>query len=153
MKNFKYLQIAIVALLLVGAVSCTVIEEGYYEEDRYSNRNSSRYYDNQYYGSTSPYIILERDPWTGRYYQASPGRVYGTPYGTYDNRTYNNSRYNNRRYDNRSNSNTYRNNSNNSTYRNNNTYSEQRQQQEQQREENVNKMRESKESILGKKKD
>ncbi len=142
MKNLKYLQLALIVTLLVTAVSCTVSRGSYYEEDPYNN---SRYYGNTpYYGNGSNYIILERDPFTGQYYEALPrGGSYpyrSNNYGTYNNTYRNYDRRNDRQ-------------SSTTTTRNDNNYNEQRQKQEEQRQEEVNKMREAKGSVLGKKKD
>ena len=144
MKHLKYFQFAVIITLMVTAVSCTVAREGYYDEDPYAS--GSRYYGSSpYYGNGGNYIILERDPYTGQYYEAIPRGGYYPNRSSNIYRNYNNT---NRNYDRRNDR------TSNNTYRNNNVdYSQQRQQQAEQRQENINKMRSSKESVLGKKKD
>ena len=149
MKRFPFLPAALIAILTVVAVGCTVPYEtagGGYYEDRVDHRGG-------YYGSPygSNVIVVERDPYTGRYYEVNPygnsryyrGGAYGAPHGgrvIYDNRS-NNSRYNN----------SVR---NGGTYRNNDVQRQQQaQQREQQRQADVRQMESTKESILGKKKD
>lgn len=153
MKRFPFLSVALIGVLMVVAVGCTVPYEtaggGYYEErvDR-----------GGYYGSPygSNVIVVERDPYTGRYYEVNPYRSYGYPAGGrnvyvnprdsryYDSRNYNNNR--GTRYDN--------NVRNGGTYRNNDAARQQQaQQREQQRQADVRQMESTKESILGKKKD
>ncbi|MGV3658167.1 MAG: hypothetical protein ACO1NX_09435 [Chitinophagaceae bacterium] len=147
MKRFPFLSTALIAVLAVVAVGCTVPYEtagGGYYEDRVDRGG--------YYGSPygSNVIVVERDPYTGRYYQVSPYGSYGYPAG--GNRYYD-SRYNNNRNVNRGTR--YNNNvRNGGTYRNNDAQRQQQaQQREQQRQADVRKMESTKESILGKKKD
>ncbi|MDQ3842673.1 MAG: hypothetical protein M3342_01465 [Bacteroidota bacterium] len=87
MKNHRFLQLVVILVLMVTAVSCTAIREGYgYGDDQYESR-SSRYYGNRdAYGNNV--IIVERDPYTGRYYEVSP---YSSYYGSrmYPYRSYN----------------------------------------------------------------
>lgn len=151
MKRFPFLSAALIAVLMVVAVGCTVPYEtagGGYYEDR-PDRGG-------YYGgySNSPYnsnvIVVERDPYTGRYYEVSPygSYPYGGGRGVYvaprnNGRYYNNrdTRYNNSVRD-------------GGAYRNDNVQRQQQaQQREQQRQADVRQMESSKESILGKKKD
>lgn len=89
MKNFNFLQVVIAGLLLVTAVSCTPTQYATYDED--DNYTTSRrplanriYVDDPYAGT----VILERDPWTGRYYQVAPGGFY-SPY-RWNDRYFNN---------------------------------------------------------------
>lgn len=133
MKHFNFLSTVIVVLLMVTAVSCTTMrgtgDNGYYDTGVSSNRV---YVDDPYRGT----VVLERDPYTGRYYEVNTyGSVY-SPYG-YRNNRYGN---NNRRYN--------RNNGyyNNNGYSNNNT--DQRQSQEQKREQD-NKREDARKKILG----
>ncbi len=151
MKRFPFLSAALIAVLAVVAVGCTVPYEtagGGYYEDR-ADRGG-------YYGSPygSNVIVVERDPYTGRYYQVSPYGSYG--YGTGGGRYYD-PRYNNPRYNNNHNVNRgtrYNNVRNGGAYRNNDAQRQQQaQQREQQRQSDVRQMESTKESILGKKKD
>jgi len=149
MKRFPLLSVALIAVLMVVAVGCTapLNTSGGYYEDRVERGG--------YYGSPygSNVIVVERDPYTGRYYEVNPhtgysyrtGGVYAAPRGgrvIYDNRN----RNNNTRYNNSV--------RNGGTYRNNDAQRQQQaQQREQQRQADVRKMESTKESILGKKKD
>lgn len=116
MKNTKILLMALVAVSAVFAVSCTpaqqVSDYGYDQRPVY----------NSPYGSNV--IVVERDPYTGRYYQVNPNNGYylNDPYynnrnysGGYYDPYYNNRTYSNRRYDRR-------------VYSNNNTNTEVRKQ-------------------------
>ena len=148
MKRFSFSLVAVMVTLMVLAASCSMpmgATGGYYEEDAPVRGNV---YYSQPYGSNV--IVVERDPYTGRYYEVSPyGRSYGNVYGNsypYRNnrRVYNNGGAYNRNYD-----------------RNNVQQRQQQQQQrveqlhqqQEQRRETVRQMDNSKESILGKKKD
>lgn len=91
MKRFNFLLVVVV--LLVTAVSCTTM-----------TRTQDGYYDQQagVYGPT----VLQRDPWSGRFYGANP---YGSYYGNrYYGGGYNMNRRNNAYY-NRGNNNVYSN--------------------------------------------
>ena len=149
MKRFPFLSMALIGVLMVVAVGCTVPYEtagGGYYEDRVDNGS--------YYGS--PYgnnvIVVERDPYTGRYYEVSP---YGSSVYPYGGRgVYTTPRGNSRYYNNRDTR--YNNNvRNGGSYRNDNTQYRQQQteQRQQQRQADVRQMESTKESILGKKKD
>lgn len=119
MKRFNFLLVAIALVLTVTAVSCTTMagtQDDYYDGQRvYSNRV---YVEDPYRGT----VVLERDPWTGRYYEVggySPNytygnRVYSRGYRTYGS-NYPASRRNNGGYYNNVNNN---NNSNNNQYNN-----------------------------------
>ncbi len=102
MKNFNFFSISIIALLTVTAISCTTLQETTGEYDEYNEGRTSRrvYVDQSYYGSDQ--IILQRDPFTGRYYQVSPHGYYPST-SQYYGRNYSNRNYN------------YRNNSNQRT--------------------------------------
>lgn len=148
MKRFPFLPAALIAILAVVAVGCTVPYEtagGGYYEDRVERGG---YYGGGAYGSNV--IVVERDPYTGRYYQVSPYGSYGYPArgGRYYDSRYNNNHNVNRgaRYNN--------NVRNGGSYRNNDVQRQQQaQQREQQRQADVRQMESTKESILGKKKD
>lgn len=152
MKRFPFLSAALIAVLMVVAVGCTIPYDtaGGYYEDRPDRGGYYGGYSNSPYGSNV--IVVERDPYTGRYYEVSP---YGaTPYGYGGGRGVyvaprNNTRYNNNR-DTRYN-NTVR---DGGSYRNNEVQRQQQtQQREQQRQAEAKQMESTKESILGKKKD
>ena len=155
MKRFSFLQVVVLAALLVVVASCSTPmgTSGDYYEDAPTRRNV--YYADPYYGGVNT-IIVERDPYTGRYYQVSPGlygnRVYGAPAYPYGGRRYNggNRYYNNRNYNNNRNSNSNR---NNGYYR---TYPQtQRQQPPQtpaQRQQTIQQRQDAKDAILGPKK-
>jgi hypothetical protein len=83
MKRFKILPVAIVLVLMVAAAGCTTVREA--DGDEYYERVSSSpgrvYVDDPYRGT----VVLERDPYTGRYYEVSPyGTYQGSRYRTYD---------------------------------------------------------------------
>jgi hypothetical protein len=103
MKHSNLLPAVFALLLVVAAVGCTTVggaQDEYYEQ-RSTVGGNRVYVDDPYRGT----VVLERDPFTGRYYEVSP---YGAPYGAYNNnriyrgnsgyygRTYNNRNYNNR---------------------------------------------------------
>lgn len=102
MKNNTFLSMALVAVLMVALVGCTTMQgaqDEYYETSRVQSAPSRVYVDDPYnYGRT---IVMERDPYTGRYYEVGSTGIYNNSISTYDPR-YNNTRINsNRRYDNR----------------------------------------------------
>ena len=79
MKRFTFLQVGLLAALLVTIVSCSTprsTSDEYYED---APAGGNVYYANPYSGGVNT-IIVERDPYTGRYYQVSPG-YYGGGYG------------------------------------------------------------------------
>ena len=81
MKNLNFLSVVVALVLMVTAVSCVTPLQGGYDDDYYSTerRTSDRIYVNDpYYGT----IVLERDPYSGRYYQVSPYGYY-SPFDTY----------------------------------------------------------------------
>ncbi len=84
---------ALIAVIMVVAVSCSTMQrttDDYYATDEPARRYMYNSYGNQV-------IVLERDPYTGRYYQVSPYGYYsGSPYSNdyrYYNRNYNNRYY------------------------------------------------------------
>jgi hypothetical protein len=101
MKRFSFLQVVVLAALLVTVASCGA--PMYSEGDPYGNApaQANVYYGDPYYGGVNT-IVVERDPYTGQYYQVSPGYygsgVYSTPGNRYYSRRYNNN--NNRHYNN-----------------------------------------------------
>ena len=139
MKQVSFLQVVVLAALMVTAVSCGMpmgATGDYYEEAPTSG----------YYGGAHT-IIVERDPYTGRYYQVSPGLYGRTTYGSraypYNRRPVANRRYNN-------NSNRNFNNQNSGYYK---TYpqAQQPRQTPAQREQIRQEREQTKESILRKK--
>ncbi len=147
MKRFPFLQVALMVALVVAVVGCSMprsVAGGYYEDGEPARR--SMYYGNPYSNNV---IVVERDPYTGQYYQVSPYGAYAAPHGYYGN-GYDRRYYDSRYYNNR------RNNNNNTYYRGDNgqrrAQEQQRQVQEQQRRETTRKMEATKESILGQKK-
>lgn len=94
MKRFNFLPVVIALVLLVTAVSCTTMagtEDGYGRQV-YGNRV---YVEDPNRGT----VVLERDPWTGRYYEVGPYSTYGT-YGSpyYGSRVYGSRGYSGRGY-------------------------------------------------------
>lgn len=101
MKQVSFLQVGLLAVLMAMIASCGVPmgTTGDYYEEAPVRRNV--YYGDPYYGGVNT-IIVERDPFTGRYYQVAPGgygRAYGAPVYPYGSRRNNTGRY----YDNRNN--------------------------------------------------
>ncbi|MGZ3838517.1 MAG: hypothetical protein ACXVMS_14155 [Flavisolibacter sp.] len=134
MKRFHFLSAVVVLVLMVTALSCTSMQgsqDGYYDRAA-SNRV---YIDDPYRGT----VVLERDPYTGRYYEVNSYGAYSSPYG-YRNRV-GNPYYSRRSIDN----NHYR------VYRNsnNNNHSESQEQTEQQKKEWNQKREEARKKILG----
>lgn len=87
MKRFNFIPAVIAIVLMITAASCTTMTG---TQDEYYERSSANrvYVDDPYRGT----IVLERDPYTGRYYEVNS-------YG-YNSRVYrnNNSRYGNSNY-------------------------------------------------------
>jgi hypothetical protein len=84
MKRFNLLSVAVIALLMVTAVSCTTV--GSASDEGYANETSRRrvYMNNSAYGQD---VYLVRDPHTGRLYQVVP---YGQdPFSSYNSWNYN----------------------------------------------------------------
>jgi hypothetical protein len=81
MKRFNLLSVAVALVLLVSAVGCTTMTGT--QDDRYDRVQSNRVYVDDPYRGT---VVLERDPFTGRYYEVDS---YGS---TYNNRYYSRSR-------------------------------------------------------------
>ena len=85
MKQFNFLSALMAVLLMVTAVSCTTLQgatdDEYYSDYRRTAPNRI-YVEDPYYGT----VVLEKDPYSGRYYQVSP-------YGGYSNRYAYNNRY------------------------------------------------------------
>jgi hypothetical protein len=87
MKRFPFLSVVIAGLLMVAAVGCTTMKE-LPEDDDYTYQQSRVapgriLVDDPYYGT----IVLERDPFTGRYYQVNDrfgSYGYSSRYNNYD---------------------------------------------------------------------
>jgi hypothetical protein len=95
MKNTHLLSTVVLGLLMVFAVSCTTMQtpagSDYEQPAAAANAPSRLYVEDPYnWGRT---IVLERDPFTGRYYQVTP---YSNRVSAYDSRYYNDRYYNNR---------------------------------------------------------
>ena len=87
MKFRNLLSMVIAAILLVTAVSCTSTRDIYQEDDGYRTSRQAPdriLVDDPYYGT----IVMERDPYTGRYYQV----------GSYGQSAYGYDRYRDSRY-------------------------------------------------------
>lgn len=107
MKRFNFLLVAIALVLTITAVSCTTMagtQDDYYGHRVYGDRV---YVEDPYRGT----IVLERDPWSGRYYETSPyyngyygGSYYGRVPRVYGH-SYPSGRRNNDGYSNRNNRN------------------------------------------------
>ena len=84
MKSFNFLQVVVALLLMVTVVSCTTLrdtyeDDGYYSDTRRTNAANRIYVDDPYQGT----IVLERDAYTGRYFQVNPvgiGSRFGSPF-------------------------------------------------------------------------
>jgi hypothetical protein len=108
MKRFNFLLAAIALVLTITAVGCTTLAG---PQDDYYDRQDARVYGDRVYVE-DPYrgtIVLQRDPWTGRYYEISPynngyygNRYYGRGYRSYGY-GYPSTRRNNGGYSNRNN--------------------------------------------------
>jgi hypothetical protein len=141
MKRFPFLPVVIAGLLMVAAVGCTTMRE-LPEDDEYAYQDRTApgriLVNDPYYGT----IVLERDPFTGRYYQVDRYNSYGysSRYNTYD-------RYNS--YDRN-----YRDRYGNNTYYGNNRYrqapAQAPQQTEEQKKEYERQKQEARRRILGK---
>jgi hypothetical protein len=78
MKSLHFLSVVIAGLLLVTAVGCTTAREIYEEDDYYRSTRMAPQrilVDDPFYGT----MVLERDPFTGRYFPL--GTMGMSPYG------------------------------------------------------------------------
>lgn len=75
MKRINIVPMTLIAVLMILAVSCTPVQygQGGYEE---APGTSRRVYRSAPLGSQEV-IVVERDPYTGQYYQVSPYGYYG----------------------------------------------------------------------------
>ena len=95
MKQLKFLSVAILGVLVVAAVGCAPVQEA---TDEYYGRQPVRrdvYLVNPVYGNET--IVLQRDPYTGRYYEVS---TYGSRTSSIYDPYYDSRRYDTRRYSN-----------------------------------------------------
>jgi hypothetical protein len=119
MKRFNFLLVAIALVLTITAVSCTTMTG---TQDDYYNGQDARVYGNRIYVD-DPYrgtVVLERDPRTGRYFEAGSYNPYYNGYSNrYGSRAYSNSYYGRSPYYGRSNSGSYRNNNSSNNTQNN----------------------------------
>jgi len=77
MKPLRTLPVVIVLAIVVATVGCTPLREA----DGYETAGADRVYVDDRYGGT---LILERDPYTGRYYEVGRIGTYSNRYGGYD---------------------------------------------------------------------
>jgi hypothetical protein len=91
MKNFNFVQILGMLVLVVTLASCGLTQPGY-GDNEYPDRTvrSRQIYSDPYYNSGTTIV---RDPYTGRYYEVTPVAPYGydpylSPYSTYGNTRY-----------------------------------------------------------------
>lgn len=136
MKRLTFLSAVIAMVLVVTAVSCTPAREVAGEDDYYYNDRTQApariYVDDPYRGT----VVLEKDPYTGRYYEVNSYGYYSSPYGYRGNR-YNN--YYGSNYKNRSR--TY--------YNHPRTYSNESSRQAEEQKKNQEKKAEDRRRILG----
>jgi hypothetical protein len=142
MKRFNLISMVAVLVLLVTAVSCSSVQGT--QDDYYSQQPARRVYVEDPYRGT---VVLERDPYTGRYYEVNTVGTYGAdPY--YNNRVYRSGGYNTNRnvyHDNRyRNNNTYRNN-----YPNRNTQPATPQQSQEQKRQDQQNRQDARKKVLG----
>jgi len=82
MKRFNFLPVAVIALLMVVAVSCTTVQtasDGEYRDDQVTRRVVLV---DPYYGLNT---MLVRDATTGRYYEIEANRGFYNRYSPYGN--------------------------------------------------------------------
>ena len=77
MKPFNFLSMVVASFLMLAAVGCTTMRTA--EDSRYERAGQDRIYVNDPYRGT---IVLERDPYTGRYYEVN-SIGYSSPYSRY----------------------------------------------------------------------
>jgi hypothetical protein len=115
MKRFKFISAVITVVLMVGTVSCTTTrgaEDDYYY-DRAPQASNRIYVDDPYRGT----VVLERDPFSGRYYEVGQYGGYAPRYSNRNSRygsVYNRNYSRNRVYNNNGNYNRPRTNNSNS---------------------------------------
>ena len=142
MKRFKFISAVVAVILMVGAVSCTTLQgtEDDYYYDRYPQASNRVYVEDPYRGT----VVLERDPYSGRYYEVGS---YGGNYPAYGYRT---QRYGSTYGRGRARVNNNRSYNRNNSYNNNNNNSGNQVQSEQQKKEFQQQKEEARKKILGK---
>lgn len=78
MKRFSTVSMVVLALSMVVLTSCGfqhATTGDYYDAEA---RNNRLYQQEMLYGPRT--IVVERDPWTGQYYQVSPNTLYNSPW-------------------------------------------------------------------------
>jgi hypothetical protein len=94
MKRFNFIQAVFAVVLMITVASCTTMTGA--QDEYYERGQANRVYVEDPYRGT---VVLERDPYTGRYYEVNSygydNRVYRSNNGYYGNGSYgrNNSRY------------------------------------------------------------
>jgi hypothetical protein len=97
MKITRLLAVVLITIFIAGAVGCTTMQPAT-GNDEYAvaqgQQAPSRIYveDPYHYGRT---IVMDRDPVTGRYYEANPYSVYDNRYDPYYGNRYDSRYYNN----------------------------------------------------------
>ena len=106
MKNYKFISALLAVIVAFAITSCTTSQGPYdetYDRSRVGDYEVTRQVGNRLYVD-DPYrgtIILERDPYTGRYYDVTNSYGVSSPYTRYNTygsrgyRTYNNNIYRN----------------------------------------------------------
>ena len=93
MKRFNFIPAVIAIVLMITAASCTTMTGT--QDEYYERSQANRIYVEDPYRGT---VVLERDPYTGRYYEVNSygynNRVYRSNNGYYGNSNYGrNNRY------------------------------------------------------------
>ena len=84
MKRFNFIPAVIAIVLMITAASCTTMTGT--QDEYYERSQANRIYVEDPYRGT---VVLERDPYTGRYYDVTYGSRIGSLYnGYYPYRTY-----------------------------------------------------------------
>jgi hypothetical protein len=88
MKSVKFLLAIFTAAVVMASCATTQNATGEdFDESRTRRLGDRVYVEDPYYGT----VVLERDPFTGRYYDVTYGyRGYGSPYNTWNTRRYGN---------------------------------------------------------------
>ena len=109
MKNIKFLLGLLTVVIVMASCATTqgAMDDSDMDNPRTQQIGNRVYMQDPYYGT----VVLERDPFTGRYYDVSYGSRlgYGSPYGIYNRGNYNRGgHYNGGRNSGRSNGNVIR---------------------------------------------
>jgi hypothetical protein len=98
MKNIKFLLGLLTVVIVMASCATTqgMMDDSDFDNPRTQQVGNRVYMQDPYYGT----VVLERDPYTGRYYDvtygARPGYGYGYPRGGYNRGAYNRGGYYNR---------------------------------------------------------